>query len=133
MLYTHLHPNSRTPVYEHSDVGNRPFDWGWDVDAGRLRWQHVDSMASYVDEAKREAGGALDDGDVQADVAMLVPEQWELLEAYISTYHRILQGETVETMFLNIDGTAECGKTHLIQTVCQTLRKMAVEGRTLFV
>lgn len=133
-----LGPNANLPRYGLEDLGLRPLDDGWDTEEAYTRYDHVDKIASYIQDQRRLA--ATSDGaeaDAQAeDLATLrakcTPdslnvEQRAIFDIYEDTYRRILDREDVPQQLLNIDGTAGCGKTHLIRAICFRLRDMATE------
>lgn len=127
--WAHLHPNVQIPQYNASDLGRRPIDDGWDLEVSRQRWNSIESLSTWLDEKKREApveDNEMDNG-APIDITTLEDEQRTIYEGYIDTYRRILAGEAVEQVLLNIDGTAGCGKTYLIRAICQELRAMAIQ------
>jgi len=121
--WARLRPNAEIPLYGVTDLGRRPIDDGWDTEVSRANWNDVDLMSSWIDEQKREA----QEQEIAPpiDINTLEGEQRAILEEYVNTYRRILEGEEPPQLLLNIDGTAGCGKTYLISAICQELRKMA--------
>jgi ATP-dependent DNA helicase PIF1 len=118
-----LHPNHDIPLYGVHDLGRRPVDDGWDIEASRAKWNDVNLLSTWIDEQKREAHEQ--EGPPLIDIDTLEGEQRAILDEYVDAYRRILQGEKPPQVLLNIDGTAGCGKTYLISAICQELRKMA--------
>lgn len=136
-VYAHIFPNAAVPVYDLDDLGRRPLDDGWDLDASRARWDHVDRMASYLANKRREeAGNANEIAEETAPIELgtLEDEQRRILERFVAVYMAILNGEDVSQarLALNIDGTAGCGKTYLIRAIspgartCETLRYIVI-------
>ncbi|KAL1749919.1 hypothetical protein FB107DRAFT_173603, partial [Schizophyllum commune] len=135
-LYAHIHPDVEPDLYDLTRLGLRDFDNTYDVEASRTRWDRLDEMGSYLAEQRRleaEAqeevmvGGGIDYDPGPAPQFPLSEEQQVIYERYVDAYTRILAGERVPQMLLNIDGTAGCGKTYLISCVCWRLRTMAQE------
>lgn len=84
-------------------------------------------MSLYLKSQRRLRGlGHVDSStETPIDPATLAAKQRVIFDRTIQTYQRILDGEDVEPSYLNIDGTAGCGKTYLIRAICQRLRSMA--------
>ena len=53
--WARLCPNADIPLYDTDDIGRRPIDDGWDIDAFRRSWDNVNLLSSWIDEQKREA------------------------------------------------------------------------------
>ncbi|KAJ7433950.1 hypothetical protein B0H11DRAFT_1939032 [Mycena galericulata] len=126
-MFARDHPNAAIPRFDVSDLGTRPLDAAWDVNAARTRWNDVDQMGTYLDQQRRESGAIINAEPDPIDLATLANEQRAIFENYVSAYSKILAGEAIPQMLLNIDGTAGCGKTYLIHAICQELRRMAAE------
>ncbi len=128
-LFARLFPNAALPNFDASDLGHRPIDNAWNPDESRARWANVDRMASYIADKRRETAGqdaALED-EAPVDINTLEEEQRVVYDRFVDTYRAILDGDNVEPLRLNIDGTAGCGKTYLIRAICQELRRMAAD------
>jgi hypothetical protein len=117
------HPHSTVPTFSFADLGKRPLDIGWDINATRGCWNEIEKMARYLDELKRDDAVA-DNAPDPVDLDSLTPEQCVIFEGYVETYHCILRGDDVHPRLLNIDGTAGCGKTFLIKAICQELHHL---------
>ncbi|KAF5336454.1 hypothetical protein D9611_006665 [Ephemerocybe angulata] len=98
------------PMFGLDDLGKRPLDDGWDLDASRNRWNDVTSMQTWIQEQKREYVYQADEEDLK-DPDTLAPEQRVIYDQYVDAYAQIL--------------AAGCGKTYTIKLICQTLREMA--------
>ena len=72
--WARLRPNNTIPLYDACDVGHRPIDDGWDIDAAHGRWNNINLLSSWIDEQKREALQPEDDTP-WIDVNMLEAEQ----------------------------------------------------------
>ncbi|OBZ66500.1 hypothetical protein A0H81_13517 [Grifola frondosa] len=130
-IYAHLFPDSALPTFDASNLGKRPIDDGWNPDDSRSHWQYIDQMASYIANERRVGlggGQGVNSHSVQIALETLEPEQRQVFDRYVNGYMQILQGEVVPQMCLNIDGTAGCGKTYLIEAICQELRRLASEN-----
>jgi hypothetical protein len=125
-VWARLRPNSTIPLYGTDDLGRRPLDDGWDIQAARQRWANVNLLSTWIDQQKREAAENVDNSP-NIDINTLAGEQRAVFDAYVNVYSKILNGEKVPQMLFNIDGTAGCGKTYLIRAICQELRRMANE------
>ncbi|KAJ7592172.1 hypothetical protein C8J56DRAFT_886886 [Mycena floridula] len=119
MIYAHLFANSALPEYGITDLGNRPLDLGWDMDEAHRKWNDIDSMASYINNQKQLAGFEFDDKDLEPiNSGTLSGEQKVIFDRYVHLFQSILDGDHPdEPMNLNIDGTADCGKTYLIHAI----------------
>lgn len=62
-VYAHLFPDAALPIFDLEDLERRPIDDGWDLDASRDHWEHVDRMASYIANQRREQTGHADEGE----------------------------------------------------------------------
>jgi ATP-dependent exoDNAse (exonuclease V) alpha subunit len=84
-------------------------------------------MQSYVDDAKKEAGDTLmpDQAPKRINMSTLEEEQHAVWHFLCSTYSEILCGLNPEQNLIHVDGSAGCGKTYLIDAICQELRDMA--------
>ena len=125
--WARLRPNNTIPLYDACDVGRRPIDDGWDIDAAHGRWNNINLLSSWIDEQKCEAPQPEDDTP-RIDVNTLEAEQRTIFDKYITAYSNILAGNENNDppqMLFNIDGTAGCGKTYLISAICQALRTLA--------
>ena len=123
--WARLHPNGDIPLYGTEDIGRRPLDDSWDIDASRARWNDVNLLSSWIEEQKREE--QQQDDVPPIDLSTLEGEQRVIFDEYMDAYAKILVDEEPPQMLLNIDGTAGCGKTYLIAAICQGLRKLADE------
>ncbi|KAJ3505917.1 hypothetical protein NLJ89_g7163 [Agrocybe chaxingu] len=124
--WARLHPNQDIPLYGADDLGRRPIDDGWDLEASRQQWNNVEAMATWIDEKKRE--GHQQDNAQQIDINTLENEQRVIYDEYVNAYREILAGNDCPQQLFNIDGTAGCGKTYLIGAICQELRCLAREN-----
>lgn len=123
------HPNAEIPAYDTSDLGRRPIDDGWDLEASYARWNDVPAMSVWIDERKREAGQHQQtDTGAPIDPNTLEDEQRLIYNKYVEAYTKIIAGEDAQRVLINVDGTAGCGKTYLIRSVCQKLRQMAEDN-----
>ncbi|KAF5331234.1 hypothetical protein D9611_013064 [Ephemerocybe angulata] len=118
-----LRPNGEVPAFTFDDLGRRPLDDGWDLDESRNRWDNVDKMRKYVDEEKRVEQVVEERGHM--DITKLSPEQRVIFDQFMGIYEQILDGTEPGQILLNIDGTAGCGKSFLIDSVCQEIRALA--------
>jgi SpoVK/Ycf46/Vps4 family AAA+-type ATPase len=127
--WARLRPNDGIPLYGVDDLGRRPIDDGWDIEASRVNWNDINLLSSWIDEQKKEA----QEQEIipPVDITTLEDEQRAILEEYMNAYKRILGDEVEEPpqLLLNIDGTAGCGKTYLIRAICQDSRTPKVGGR----
>ena len=57
----------------------------------------------------------------------MASEQCEILNLYVASYKKLLQGQLLTLKLFNIDGTAGSGKTYLIYTICHKLRHLPTE------
>ncbi|KAJ3525773.1 hypothetical protein NMY22_g10434 [Coprinellus aureogranulatus] len=140
-VYARTRPGDENPVYGLGDLGQRPLDDGWDLEASRARWNDVNLMASYIHEERRNQRDNPNEGQEEEEqddpeeedegpderAAKLVPEQRAVYDAFVQAYTQILEGEEPNQQLLNIDGTAGCGKTFTIETICKKLSAMADE------
>ena len=126
-VWASLRPNQAIPLYAPEDIGRRPMDDGWDLEASRARWEHINQMSTWIDTMKKETPYHVDDLP-NVNINSLTQEQRKVLEVFTETYTKILAGESPPQFLLNIDGTAGCGKTYLISAICQELRRMAREN-----
>ncbi|KAJ7769637.1 hypothetical protein DFH07DRAFT_714431, partial [Mycena maculata] len=124
-IFARDHPNAAIPRFDDSDLGTRPLDAAWDVNAARTRWNDVDQMGTYLDQQRRESGAIINGQPNPVNLTTLANEQRAIFEEYVAVYSKILAGEAVPQLLFNIDGTAGCGQTYLIHAICQELRRMA--------
>jgi hypothetical protein len=82
-VWARLCPNNTIPLYNASDVGRRPIDDGWDIDAAHGRWNNINLLSSWIDEQKCEAHQPEDDTP-QIDVGTLEAEQRTIFNDYIT-------------------------------------------------
>ena len=93
--WARLRPNDTIPLYGACDVGRRPIDDGWDVDAARGRWNDIDLLSSWIEEQKRDAPQHEYDTP-RVNIDSLEPEQKLLCDKYISAYSDILTHNETE-------------------------------------
>ena len=117
-VWARLRPNADIPLYGTDDIGRRPIDDGWDIDASRARWNDINLMSPWIDEQKCEAPQQQEDAPL-IDINTLEGEQKAIFDEYMDAYKKILLDENPPQMLFNIDGTAGCGKTYLITAICQ--------------
>jgi hypothetical protein len=58
-IFARDHPHAAIPTFGVSDLGTRPLDAAWDVNAARTQWNDVDQMGTYLDQQRREAGAII--------------------------------------------------------------------------
>ena len=122
--------SKEVPMYVPEEIGQRPIDDGWDLEASRARWKYISEMPTWFEmKDKRYYRNEVTQDDLKSvNIDTLVPEQRKLLDVFTGTYAKILAGESPPQILMNIDGTAGCGKTYLIRAICQELRRMAREN-----
>ena len=114
----HIHANDTLRSWEEESRGN---DEEEDED------EAVNPDISAMEEADWQASGQHQQTDTGTpiDLDTLEDEQRLIYNKYIETYTKIIAGEHAQRVLINVDGTAGCGKTYLIRSVCQKLCQMA--------
>jgi hypothetical protein len=51
-LWASLRPNQEISLYAPEDIGRRPMDDGWDLEASNARWEHINQMSTWIDSMK---------------------------------------------------------------------------------
>ncbi|KAJ6469347.1 hypothetical protein C8R45DRAFT_1105213 [Mycena sanguinolenta] len=122
-IFAQAFPNAPIHQVESGDLGTRPMDDTWDLEAAHDgRWANIELMRSYIDEVKKEATAAIADQNAKRiDVATLAPKQHEIWDFIRATYMDTLGGNPEQQLF-QVDGSAGYGKTYLIHAICQELR-----------
>jgi ATP-dependent DNA helicase PIF1 len=123
--WARLRPDKDIPLYGLDDIGRRPFDDSWDINASRTQWNDVNLLSSWIDERKREAQRQHDTSHA-INIGSLHHEQRVIFDQYMDAYSKSLLGEHSPQLLFNMDGTAGCGKTYLIAAISQGLHDMAV-------
>jgi ATP-dependent DNA helicase PIF1 len=118
------------PLRGTDDIGRRPIDDRWDIDASRTSWNDVNLLSSWIEEQKssdapQRQQQRRQQQQQEIDIGTLAGEQRVIFDEYMDTYRKILSDENSPQMLFNIDGTAGCGKTYLIAAICQGLRQLA--------
>lgn len=85
------------PIFGVDDLGQRPIDDSWDLQAARSRWSNIDHMATYIQEQKRTYNTPPGDRLAHApfDLHSLAAEQRQILDLYLATYKLIIEGQPV--------------------------------------
>ena len=79
--WARLRPNNNIPIYGVDDLGLRPIDDGWEIEASRANWNDINLlMSSWIDEQKKEAQERL------LSTLLLLA----ILENYVNAYKKIL-------------------------------------------